>query len=57
MKSQFGVDARLSTDLVFAIHDETTTYVPKSRDVILNISGLIWNSGTSVNASKYQALI
>jgi polysaccharide pyruvyl transferase WcaK-like protein len=40
-----------STDLVFSL---PTVSQPKSRDVIVNVSGLLWNSNKHVDAERYR---
>lgn len=56
-RDQLGVTPKPSTDLVFALDDEASRGGPKNRDVLLNVSGLIWNSSTGVDASEYRSLI
>jgi colanic acid/amylovoran biosynthesis protein len=41
----------LATDVVFALPVEAT---PKSRDIILNVSGLLWFSDKHVNSANYR---
>ncbi|MBE6481650.1 MAG: polysaccharide pyruvyl transferase family protein [Actinomyces ruminicola] len=40
-----------STDVVFAIDHSP---VPKTRDVILNVSGLLWDGNPHVDAARYR---
>lgn len=44
----------LTTDVVFAID---TPARKRSRDVILNISGLLWNQNPHVDAAEYRATV
>lgn len=48
-----AVDA-LTTDVAFAL---PATSVPKSRDVVLNISGLLWGGGPHVDGAEYRRTI
>lgn len=41
----------LSSDMVFGIDDVA---VPTTRDVLLNVSGLLWNENPHVDATRYQ---
>ncbi|WP_417216883.1 polysaccharide pyruvyl transferase family protein [Arthrobacter sp.] len=41
----------LSSDMVFGIDNIT---VPTTRDVLLNVSGLLWNANPHVNSTRYQ---
>ncbi|MET0724724.1 MAG: polysaccharide pyruvyl transferase family protein [Leifsonia sp.] len=43
-----------TTDVVFAIPAEET---PKSRDVVLNVSGLLWNGNRHVDADSYRGVV
>jgi len=53
--SELGRPADLTTaDLVFAIDPPTAE---KSRDVLLNVSGLLWRENPHVSAEKYQQTI
>lgn len=47
------VDA-LATDVVFALAQPT---VPRTRDVVLNISGLLWNGNPHVDSTDYRRTI
>ncbi|HEY3438991.1 MAG TPA: polysaccharide pyruvyl transferase family protein [Actinotalea sp.] len=46
-------DAR-ATDVVFAL---PVPEVPRTRDVLLNVSGLLWNPGPHVDSAAYRAMI
>ncbi|MCL3861283.1 polysaccharide pyruvyl transferase family protein [Actinotalea sp. K2] len=48
-----AVDA-LSTDVVFALPVPQT---PRTRDVLLNISGLLWQPGPHVDAERYRSTV
>lgn len=51
-----GRPAHPSTDVVFALpqpHDHEI----KRRDVVMNVSGLLWNSDRHVNAALYRAAV
>lgn len=48
-----GVDV-LTTDVVFAIE---TPSIPKSRDVVLNLSGLLWNPNPHVDFLVYREVV
>ncbi len=43
-----------TTDVVFALDRPT---VPRTRDVVLNVSGLLWNSSDHLDGSKYQSVV
>ena len=47
------VDA-LTTDVVFCLDRPT---VPRTRDVLLNVSGLLWNPGPHVDPQRYRRTI
>lgn len=47
------VDAT-ATDVVFAL---PVPEVPRTRDVLLNVSGLLWQPGPHVDASAYRATV
>ncbi|TFW00241.1 polysaccharide pyruvyl transferase family protein [Leifsonia flava] len=47
-------DATLTTDVVFAL---PVPAVPKTRDVILNVSGLLWRDNPHVDAAGYRAVV
>lgn len=44
----------LTTDVVFALPRET---VPTERDVVLNVSGLLWFSDAHLPSEKYRSLV
>ncbi len=44
----------LTTDVVFGLPDPG---VEKSRDVVLNVSGLLWNPGPHVDSEGYRATV
>lgn len=44
----------LTTDVVFAL---PVPEVERSRDVLLNVSGLLWNPGPHVDASSYREMV
>jgi colanic acid/amylovoran biosynthesis protein len=44
----------LTTDVVFALPVPT---VAKSRDVVLNVSGLLWNENSHVSAQAYRRVV
>lgn len=48
-----GVDA-LATDVVFALPVPSTC---KRRDVVVNVSGLLWSPNPHVDSAKYQQLL
>jgi polysaccharide pyruvyl transferase WcaK-like protein len=48
-----GVDLT-TTDVVFAL---PVPEVPRTRDVVLNISGLLWNENPHVDSRRYRELI
>lgn len=49
-----GGDQVLTTDVVFALPRPTPV---SDRDVILNISGLLWSPGPHVDAEKYRHVV
>ena len=51
---RLGAAALRSTDVVFALPVPT---VAKSRDVVLNVSGLLWSDNDHVDAAAYRATI
>ena len=44
----------LTTDVVFAL---PVPQVPTTRDVVLNVSGLLWHDGPHVDSSAYRAAV
>lgn len=44
----------LSTDVVFAL---PVPVVPRTRDVVLNVSGLLWHPGPHVDAEQYRRAV
>ena len=50
-RTHLGVDALLGTDVAFAIAQEE---VPKSRQVLVNVSGLLWANSDHVDNMLYQ---
>jgi polysaccharide pyruvyl transferase WcaK-like protein len=55
--TDLGVAApMLSTDVVFALRDVNVAALPvPSTDVLLNVSGLLWQGNTHVDARLYQS--
>lgn len=51
-------DVRSASDLVFAVHepDGRSDGTPET-DLLLNVSGLLWNENSHVDFEKYRALI
>lgn len=47
-------DTILATDVVFALEQKETA---KTRDVLLNVSGLLWSENTHVDATAYQSVV
>lgn len=43
-----------ATDVVFALPAPTT---PKTRDIVLNVSGLLWNENSHVDSTVYRASV
>lgn len=47
-------DANLTTDVVFALPRE---HVAKTRDVIINVSGLLWFTDKHLSSERYRELV
>jgi len=44
----------LATDVVFALDQQ---HVPRSQDILLNVSGLLWNPNPHVDHARYRSLM
>ncbi|MGB3731817.1 polysaccharide pyruvyl transferase family protein [Microbacterium sp.] len=54
--SALGRKAVLSTDVVFALPQPIPSQVTP-RDIVMNVSGLLWNSDKHVNAVEYRTAV